>query len=123
MAITAGHPQFSDDYRFIEQAHSLVGVGEDIRERTHFAEVSNVVLGKTVNGHANLIDVVRARPVAKEFLPIIPAIIKKAYKAERGVELAAAAALGLIPLLLQNATSSRRLVAGSTRKSARSSSP
>src|SRR5205807_4022583 len=63
------HPQFSDDYRFIEQAHPLVGVGEDIRERTHFAEVSNVVLGKTVNGHANLIDVVRARPVAKEFLP------------------------------------------------------
>ena len=69
MAITAGHPQFSDNYRFIEQAYPLVGVGEDIRERTHFAEVSKVVLGKTVNGYTNMIDVVRARPVAKEFLP------------------------------------------------------
>ena len=76
MPITSGHSQFSDDYRFIEQAHPLVGVGEDIRERTHFAKVSKVVLGKTVNGHANLIDVVRARPVAKKF----PATYRRPYK-------------------------------------------
>src|SRR5215831_4277343 len=69
MAIIASHPQFSDDYRLIEQADPLIGLREDIGERTHFAEVSNIVLWETVNGNADLIDVVRTRPVAKEFLP------------------------------------------------------